>query len=92
MKNKCVCQWAAIDTKKFLISSMHDRMLYNFNIEYLYSIQSINTENERRLISISTEQILITYTALMEFSSAFTFSILIYNIYEFKLKIIACVI
>jgi hypothetical protein len=54
--------------------------------------QSINTEYERRLISIPTEQILITYRALMEFSSTFTFSILIYNIYEFKLKIIACVI
>jgi hypothetical protein len=22
MKNKCVCQWAAIDSKKYLISSM----------------------------------------------------------------------
>ena len=40
MKNKCVCQWAAIDTKKFLISSKHDIECYItlISLKNLYSI------------------------------------------------------
>ena len=91
MKNKCVCQWAAIDTINFLFQvSMIVCYITLISRTYIVS-QLINTEYERRLISISTEQILITYTALMEFSSELLFNT-IYNIYEFKLKIIACVI
>ena len=51
MKNKCVCQWGSIDTKKFLISSMIECNITLISRTYIVS-QSINTEYERRLISI----------------------------------------
>lgn len=41
MKNKCVCQWAVIDTKKYLISSKHDGIecyITLISLKNLYSI------------------------------------------------------